>query len=244
MSIRYLLLCACLTLAACDAPPAREDWTFSHKEGGHPLRAGTLWVAEGEGWKQNARRIYADATRYVEREASRRAPGSWGVVLDLDQTVLDNVAYQVMVERKNAAFSQATWRDWVEQREATEVPGSVAFIHRVRALGGHVLLVTNRYDYEAEATRDNLAAIGVVEGRDYRVFLPRVWPDASSSKEERFASLPGLLAEQGFPDTQVIAFIGDVHSDRPDAMDDVRFFCVAQGGMYGKPCELPLEETP
>lgn len=241
MSVRYLLLSACMLLAACDAPPAREDWRFTHVPGAHPLRAGTLWVAEGEGWKQNARRVYADATRYVEREAARRAKGSWGVVLDLDQTVLDNVAYQVMVERKNARFSQATWRDWVEQRAATEVPGSVAFIHRVRALGGHVLLVTNRYDYEADATRENLAALGVVEGRDYALFLPRVWPEESSSKEARFAALPGLLAEQGFPGVHVIAFIGDVHSDRPEDMKDTRFFCVAQGGMYGKPCELPLD---
>ena len=39
--------------------------------------------------------VYREATEHVEREAATRAPGTWAVVLDADETVIDNSLYQL-----------------------------------------------------------------------------------------------------------------------------------------------------
>lgn len=237
--VRSLLPLLLFTMAACTTPPpAREDWRHSHITHTHAVRPNTLWVAESQGWKDAALRAYAKATRFIERESRDRAQGSWVVVLDLDQTVLNNIEYQVMLDRKGMPFSPSTWRDWVEERKATAVPGAIPFIARVNALGGHVALITNRRDYEAQATIDNLAALGVEKGRDYHVFIPRAWPDGSDSKAERFASLSVQYEALGYPDVNIVAFVGDVISDKPEPLKPAAFFCVPQGNLYGKPCEF------
>lgn len=237
--VRTLLPLLLLYVTGCTTPPpAREDWQHTHITQTHAVRPNALWVAESRGWKDAALRAYARATGFVERESRGRVHGSWVVVLDLDQTVLNNIEYQLMLDRKGVPFSPSTWRDWVEARKATAVPGALPFIARVNALGGHVALVTNRRDYEMQATIDNLNALGIQKGRDYHVLIPRAWPDGSDSKAERFASLRTQYEALGYPDVDVVAFVGDVVSDKPEPLKPAAFFCVPQGDLYGKPCEF------
>lgn len=228
-------------LAACQtaSPPDREDWRRSDITAQHPLKDGTKWVAESKGWQDSARNAYREATDYVQAEAQKRPAGSWAVVLDIDETVLSNIDYQAMLERKGASFSYGSWRDWVEERSARPVPDVFAFMHRVQSLGGHVAFVTNRMDYEREATIDNLSSYGFVDGHDYTVLLTRSWPDGSGNKNSRFEQVERQLSASERTAVTTIAYLGDQWTDRPDPMPQTaRFFCVPQGDLYGNPCEL------
>lgn len=236
----FLALLTIGLLAACDtAPPAREDWRHPDSTASYPLKPGTQWVAESEGWKQEAYSAYRNAWVSVAKAAKGRPKGSWAVVFDIDETVLSNIEYFKMRDRKGAEFTPGTWRDWVEERSAEPVPEVFAFMYRVKALGGHVAFVTNRMDYERQATIDNLSVYGFVYGREYDVLLTRAWPDGDSNKDARYAEVEQLLSkEQGVPVT-TLAYIGDQWTDRPSVMPKgVRYFCVPQGNLYGKPCEL------
>ena len=88
--------------------------------------------------------VYAAATAHVEREAASRAAGSWAVVLDADETVIDNSAYQLERERAGLPFDAPSWHEWTKRREALAQPGAHAFLARVRELGGRIAIVTNR----------------------------------------------------------------------------------------------------
>ncbi|MBK8199331.1 MAG: hypothetical protein IPK75_13320 [Acidobacteria bacterium] len=222
-----LLLTACANAPAL--PPADTAETIQ-------LSPGVAWVVAAEGWATEAEEVYADAASYVQDLASSRPAKSWAVVLDIDETVLNNVEYQVSRERIAAGFSAESWHAWTQEARATLVPGAAGFIEAVNAAGGHVALVTNRSDTEQLATEINLASVGLLRGEDFRVLLTRAYPTAPGEKDGRFDLVPAMLAAQGFADVEVVAFVGDNVGDKPKAEGDWKFFCIDQGAMYGAPC--------
>ena len=200
------------------------------------LKPGTDWVANSPDWVSEAESVFAEATAYVDEIANTKAEGGWGVILDVDETVINNVAYQVSLDQSGASYAPETWFAWTQEEAATLVPGAAAFIKHVNARGGHVRLVTNRRDTEQLATERNLEALGLRRHYDYRVLLTRALPNATSEKDARFDLVQEMLATQGFPDVEIVAYVGDNKGDKPVEPGDWRFFCIDQGGMYGDYC--------
>ncbi|MEM9179423.1 MAG: HAD family acid phosphatase [Pseudomonadota bacterium] len=200
------------------------------------LKPGTAWVANSPDWASEAEAVFAEATAYVDTVAATRPDGTWGVILDVDETVINNVDYQISLDQRGDSYAPESWYAWTQEEAATLVPGAAAFIKHVNARGGHVGLVTNRRDTEQLATERNLEALGLRRHYDYRVLLTRALPDASGEKDARFDLVPKMLATQGYPDVEIIAYLGDNKGDKPAEPGDWRFFCIDQGGMYGDYC--------
>lgn len=218
---------AAFALSACQTIPAAPSAELS---------PGVDWVVNDPAWSEQAERMYGLATDYVEDVAASRPAKTWAVILDIDETVLNNVQFQVELEETGATFTPETWHAWTARKEATLVPGVKAFIENVNALGGHVALVTNRYDTEQLWTEENLADMGLLRSRDFRVLLTRATPDGASDKTPRFNVVPAMLASQGYPGVEVVAYVGDNKHDQPTPIGSAKFFCVNQGEMYGTPC--------
>lgn len=200
------------------------------------LKPSTAWVYEGTGWSKEARAVYAEASSYIADAATTHPKHSWAVVLDLDETVLNNVAYQVELERRGARYSSESWSAWTQEKRASLVPGAKPFIAKVNDLGGFVAFVTNRSDADQLATEENLKALGLKRGRDFRVLLTRARPDGPRDKSPRFSLVAPILATQGYPDIEIVAYVGDNKGDKPEDLGNTRFFCIDQGAMYGDPC--------
>lgn len=82
------------------------------------------------------------------------------VIMDLDETVLDNSAYQAWLIEAGESFSDDTWTAWCLAEEATAVPGALEFVRYAVDQGVTVFFVSNRGANVEEATRDNLIALG------------------------------------------------------------------------------------
>ena len=223
-------LFAALALTACASQPAAAPSTTAG------LSPGVEWVANDPEWAEKAQAVYEIAGDYVEDIAAERPAQTWAVALDLDETVLNNVEYQIRIEQAGQTYSAETWHDWTAEKSATLVPGAKPFIERVNALGGHVTFVTNRADTEQLWTEENLAALGLERSEDFRVLLTRARPAGASNKTPRFDVIPAMLAAQGYPGVEIVAYIGDNTGDKPDTLEDAKFFCIDQGAMYGEPC--------
>lgn len=202
----------------------------------NPLKPSTDWVANSPEWAAEAEAVYAEATDYVTLYSEGREKGSWAVVLDVDETVLNNVEYQIRLDQAGESYSGESWYAWTQEASAPLVPGVEDFIETVNALGGHVALVTNRRDDEQFATEKNLADVGLARHDDFRILLTRAKPNGKSHKQSRFDLVPAMLAVQGYPDVEIIAFVGDNVGDKPETKGEWRFFCIDQGAMYGEPC--------
>jgi 5'-nucleotidase (lipoprotein e(P4) family) len=169
------------------------------------------WVRDSAEFQAAFHQAYRDATRRVEAAAAGRASGSWAVVLDADETVISNVIYQVERSRQGLGFTPESWKAWVERREATPLPAAPEFLHRVRALGGRIAIVTNRLVSECEDT----AFVFRRHELPFDAMLCR--PDGSpSDKNSRFEAVRRGTAEGIGTPVEVIAYLGDNIHDFPE----------------------------
>ncbi len=89
------------------------------------------------------------------------------VILDIDETVLDNSPYEARLIRDHGQYSDATWADWVREKRARALPGAVAFTQYAARHGIAVIYLSNRAQSLDQATLANLKADGFpVSGPD------------------------------------------------------------------------------
>jgi acid phosphatase len=82
------------------------------------------------------------------------------IIVDVDETVLDNSPSQVRQIRKGGEFNDADWDAWVQQRAAKPLPGALEFLNAAARQGVTVFYISNRSAAQAEATVDNLRRAG------------------------------------------------------------------------------------
>ena len=211
---RSILLIALSLVAACraTAPAVPPSPPSAAAEAGEPFRASkqVRWVRDSAEHRALFLQVYRTVTARVERAAATREPGTWAVVADADETVLDNSVYQVERERQGLGFTRESWRAWTERREAVPLPGAAAFLARVRALGGRVAIVTNRRVSECPDTEAVLRAHDLA----YDVILCRD-DDGPSDKGPRFEAVARGTTPAGLPPLEIVAVLGDNIRDFP-----------------------------
>ena len=82
------------------------------------------------------------------------------VILDVDETVLDNSTFQARLIQSNQSYSSAGWAAWTAEEAAPAIPGALNFCKEAAARGITVFYLTNRKAAEEPATRNNLKKLG------------------------------------------------------------------------------------
>ena len=82
------------------------------------------------------------------------------VILDLDETVIDNSPFQARQVQDASAYSEDAWNRWVDERKAAAIPGAIEFLTYAAHRGVTPFYVTNRDHKVEDATRDVLAKLG------------------------------------------------------------------------------------
>lgn len=90
--------------------------------------------------------------------AERKRPRA--IVVDIDETVLDNSPHQALMVKSRLPFTPETWYAWGERRSAKAIPGAVEFLNYAVSRGVKVFYVSNRDDVQLQATIDNLKQVG------------------------------------------------------------------------------------
>lgn len=155
--------------------------------------------------------VYAEAWRRVQAATAQGSDAAvspsknsvWGVVLDIDETVLDNSEYQARLAVTGRPFEALTWNAWVAEKLAPAFAPAKEFISKVKSHGGRVILVTNRLESQCESTRANLGTDGV----DFDDLLCA--QSEPPEKETRFADIQSGRALAKVGPVRVVLFIGD-----------------------------------
>ena len=105
--------------------------------------------------------VYDEALRVAERLAKTHRRGQWIVLMDADETVLDNSLFERERQSCGGEFKDAQWESWVAASMARDVPGAAAFTSAVHRLGGLVAIVTNRRAADDAITRADLKRNGI-----------------------------------------------------------------------------------
>lgn len=134
----------------------------------------------------------------IELKSTEKKPA---VVVDIDETVLDNASFEANRVLSNCDFTPDGWKEWTEMKVAEALPGSVDFLNKASQMGCDVFYISNRKIHEQEATMENLRTLGFPCIED-KFFL---FKDSVSSKESR-----RNIAEETH---EIVLLIGDNLSD-------------------------------
>ena len=171
------------------------------------------WVRQSAEYRILCEQLFHQATvAILRRVKAEKNSGNLAVVVDLDETVLDNSHYQVERWKAGLSFTQDSWSDWVNRKEAGLIPGAKAFLSTVRKKGVRVVFLSNRMNDNLKPTRENLQALGALDPRD--LFLLRL--DKDDLKEVRRKEVTdgtGRMKKVG--PLKVIGYVGDQMGDFP-----------------------------
>ncbi|HEX2083789.1 MAG TPA: 5'-nucleotidase, lipoprotein e(P4) family [Xanthomonadaceae bacterium] len=187
-----LLAASVLTLGACkrsepaQAPAAQPPSAASAApaEGADDNLNAVLWMQSSAEYKATALTVYRAAADRLDVALKQRnwdalVPDERGnaaaglplaVILDVDETVLDNSPYQARLILQGKEYDEVSWDRWVAEKKAKPVAGVVDFAKAATAKGVTLLYLSNRAEHLQAATLENLRAVGLPV-KDESVFL-------------------------------------------------------------------------
>jgi len=174
------------------------------------------------------RQTYRLAGERLRGLAAGHAPGSWAVIMDADETVLDNSTYQKERALAGAGYSGQSWAEWVGRIDAPALPGAPEFIALARELGGRVAIVTNRADAVCPETRENLVRLGIIVD----VVLCR--SPETSDKNPRFDAVRNGTTGANLPALDVLMWVGDNIQDFPGMRQELRMMAAPAYAAFGE----------
>lgn len=123
---------------------------------------------------------YHFATLTLEQLAHKKHRKPLAVVVDLDETVLDNSELFANDLKKNVKYSSwDDWDNWEKQGSPTLIPGAKGFLDKARALKVKVFYVSDRSQQNQSYTVATLQKLQLPDVSDDTVLL------AGPSKETR-----------------------------------------------------------
>jgi len=192
------------------------------------------WVRESSEYNNLCAQIFTQARKeIIKTTKSERNRKNHAVVVDLDETVLDNSRYQVERWEAGLSFTQDSWSNWVNREEAELISGAKVFLTAIRKEGVQVIFLSNRMDSNLKPTIRNLEALEVLDPSD--LFLLR--KNKFDTKETRRSEVlegKGRMKKHG--PLKVIGYVGDQMGDFPNESkaDFGKINFLLPNSMYGK----------
>lgn len=223
VSVAALLV---LGVSACQTTaPQNTSSQVTAQSAAHNNFNSVLWYQTSAEFRAHSLQTYRQATDLLAKAKSESNWTVWpqtnaaqlppAIIVDIDETILDNSPAAAQDVLTNAAFSDASWDRWVSLAKADAVPGAVAFVNAAEAMGIKVLYISNRACTaragnnrpcpQKDDTLANLKAVGIAQISATQIWLKAEQPDWSSEKESR-----RQLAMQSY---RVIMSVGDDFGD-------------------------------
>ena len=196
------LTCSTSATAQSNQPPADNGY----HEGA------VLWQQSSGERRALSYQAFALARMMLDRDLrmNRRLRKPRAVIVDLDETILDNSLNEGMQVKNHVNFNQRDWTAWVNRAEASAVPGSVEFLNYAAARGVTVFYITNRNDIQKQGTAANLKKLGFPNVND-QTLLVQTDPK-NSSKEPRRQSVGAKY--------RIVLLMGDDLNDFSDVFEN------------------------
>ena len=175
---------------------------------------GTLWMQTSVEYRAVTRVVYRSAMRRLDAAladktwtAAVEQTGDFAgkppaVILDIDETVLDNSPEGARRIRHERTFLNSEWRKWTSEKRAEAIPGAVEFCRTADARGVTVFFVSNRSDDGTTAltgeradTLENLKAVGFPVREETLLLTNRAkgWVSDKTSRRQFIAASYRIL---------------------------------------------------
>lgn len=206
LSLSLVLLVISAGCSQRRAPSAAPATTVVENPQAKLLQA-NLWVQQSAEYRALCRQVYRNAAeRIVDALQRSRFAKPPAVVLDLDETVIDNSGFQTFLYHQGASYSSELWARWVRWQAAQPtvdaVPGALEFLEAVEDAGATAVFISNRREENRAHTVQALRKLGVLDADDPKRLLLRTGPSSKTERRERAAA-----------DYAIVALVGDNLAD-------------------------------
>lgn len=174
LGLSLLLLVSCATAPApAPAPVAAAPAATPDCKAALALVNATLWTQSAAEYDAAAMQAYASARRMLDvalsdptwtaalEQPTVDATMPAAIILDLDETAIDNSAFQARMARDGIAFTDETWGGFVNEAISGAVPGAVEFLQYAKMRNVTPFYISNRNGNQEAATRRNLERLGI-----------------------------------------------------------------------------------
>lgn len=219
---RKAVLSGAAALLLATLMPATGAWS---EEAGVPendLLNATLWMQRSAEYKAVTLSLYTLAklrldealddkswTAVPDKQGEDFADQPPAVILDADETVLDNSVYQASLVTRRTSFHPDEWTEYVNDEVTTAVSGALDFTQYAASKGVKVFYVSNRTEEEEPATRRNMEALGFPMGDNVDTILTK-------GEKKGWGSAKGSRIAFVAKDYRVLLLIGDNLGDFTD----------------------------
>lgn len=228
-----LAFASALLLAACAATAPRPEAAAAvASTAPHDNLHATLWMQTSAEYTAAVRGSFHQARRMLDvalgdpawdaLPREERTLGSGfetlppAVIVDADETMIDNSPFQARGVRDDTVYTRELWLGWSLERRARAIPGAVEFARYAEQHGVTVYFVTNRmHEGEIESTADNLRALGFPVAEDRSNLLLSGDPRAPAHEKRERRQWVGARH-------RVLLMLGDNLGDFIDGHDGSR----------------------
>ncbi len=170
--------------------------------------------------------------------AYSRSSKKMAVVVDIDETILNNSPYEGKIILNDKGYTPQSWREWVDLAKADTLPGALSFLKYAAEKGVETFYISNRLEAEIQPTLTNLRKFDFPFADESHM----IFKSNTSSKEERRKKLSSthdivILCGDNLGDFDITFENRDIQSNR-DSVDKYRAefgkrFIVLPNPMYG-----------
>ena len=206
-----------------DADPAQpQSGPVDHKAGQRkPIdvlgQLAKLAAMRTNAFNAEFKQVLDEAKAYLQVLVENKQAAKSAVVLDLDETLLDNSGLELMkIQRAIAGDTKNHWKtyvEWVEQAAAPAIPEALAFVNWLKDNKFPIYFVSARKEYFRPFTVENLRKIGLEPG-DYADLYLKKNDDKGTANAFKIKSQHDIESRGH----KVAAMIGDQDSDIAGAL--------------------------
>jgi len=163
LSLFSILLSSC-----CKSPVHKQE----KKNSTEHLVMATLWFQRAS----ECRALYYQAFNMAKfsldhQLSANQSKKPKAVVVDIDETVLDNSPFEANSIRTGETFSAETWKRWTDMASAAPTPGSLEFLKYAESKGVETFYISNRSTEALDKTIENLQKLGFPFADEKHVLL-------------------------------------------------------------------------
>lgn len=168
----FLVTCATSTAPKTAPQVATEAPAVAPCNPALQLVDAALWIRSAAEYRASALQTYGAARRALDaaladktwvgaaEETSNDPSQPPAIVLDLDETALNNIEFEERMIAQGKTYDAAIWKEWTASASAEAVPGAAEFLAYAKSRGVTPFYISNRDADEEPGTRANLQKLG------------------------------------------------------------------------------------
>ncbi len=181
---KYVALLLCFSLLHACQTTVKEKEVDYKKPLSDQLGNAVLWYQQSAEMQASYLQAYKNAKLLLATKLDTVTTDlKLAVVVDIDETILDNSPYEARLLVMGVTYESANWKAWCEEANANALPGALDFLNYAHSNGVEIFYISNRKIEVLHATIRNLQKIGAPQSDSSHVMLRTTTSDKTLRRD-------------------------------------------------------------